>query len=316
MSRPFFSRVTFIFGDVHSCFYCCENVGSLSCFSVHFTGDELPDRLRQHGVLRPPGENGAGGGGVSECGKWSQSSLVSAFFRGLLHQGNIVHHCIVFSTLTFHLRFLDCCLFDSNLITGNKRHRHFHWQWIGVSVWYSHFSGIQLMIFIKPGQFLSVITVITLCSSRLVFLWKITLFFFTWVGVILVSTFFWPPTSRLMGVVTESAWEWYSKEGFWFCFWPVSPAGPSSLTLSPFCWLSDRAQRSPGEPSSFQNLCIPSMPQHNLPSNAAPTRITKHQVYSAWFFWDVFTISRIFSSTIKTLPAVCENLYAGSASEL
>ncbi len=59
----------------HSClvkfiyvFYSYENEGAWFCFSVHFTVDELPDRLCQHGVLRSPGENRAGGGGVSDSG--------------------------------------------------------------------------------------------------------------------------------------------------------------------------------------------------------------------------------------------------------
>ncbi len=47
-----------------------------------------------------------------------------------------------------------------------------------------------------------------------------------------------------MGAVTWSAWVWFSRGGFWFCCWPVSPAGPSSPTLNPSCMLSNRAQRS------------------------------------------------------------------------
>lgn len=34
-------------------------------FSVYFPVDELPDWLCQHGVLWPPGEDGAGRGGLS-----------------------------------------------------------------------------------------------------------------------------------------------------------------------------------------------------------------------------------------------------------
>lgn len=44
-----------------------------------------------------------------------------------------------------------------------------------------------------------------------------------------------------------------SKEEFSSCSSPVFPAGRSSSTLGPYCWLSGRTQRSPGQ--AFPQAC-------------------------------------------------------------
>lgn len=70
---------SFMFLEVHLCFYGYENDGARFCCSFHFTVDEIPDRLCQHDVLRSPGENRAARGGIGNSGERSCYIFVSVF---------------------------------------------------------------------------------------------------------------------------------------------------------------------------------------------------------------------------------------------
>lgn len=106
------------FGAVHLCFRSHENERTWFCFSVHFTVDELPDRLRQHGVLRSPGENRARRGGISNSGERSESVFIGSLltrisFIALL----MIWLSIQVWTRFFFFPFLPALLFDNVFIS-------------------------------------------------------------------------------------------------------------------------------------------------------------------------------------------------------
>lgn len=140
----------FMFVDIY--LWWKKKLGAWFCFSVHFTADELPDRLRQHGVLWSPRENRAGRGGAGNSSEWSRisaviGSLLSRITSAFSHSHSPLNSILYFVQTHFILQcicftfFLCPCLLIFNFNIGNKCHRYFHWLRFGVSMWYSHISG-------------------------------------------------------------------------------------------------------------------------------------------------------------------------------